>query len=1142
MKNLFIKSLSLLISTILFVTLIPISVSATQVTQPLVSVYSNHINDVAAYEISFYTDNNVASSLVENDGDTISIQFPLETTLPSSISNANVKINNKVLNSGVISINQTTKTVTLPLPNKMVIGKNSFVKIDIAQGAGIKNPSTAGSYTIQVSTSQDTDVRISAEYSILASMITVPDVTVTPNIIGESGAYIIDFNVSSKGSLVANADSVYIFFPLDTNVPASINGTNIKVNNISLTTNPTITNDSTITGDSDSRYRIELKVPTSIPADGKVHIEINSNANIVHPQTQGDYNLEIWTSKDTVKNKSIAYEVAEAISGTTVWLSPDIAGQTGQYSIAIVNGAKTLNETDAITIQFPTGTVFNKTNINDYVFIDGVKVSDVTSANVAVSTSNLTMTINPRKSINSGGVINILFTQNAGIKNPLKLSDKYYLNVKTTNDIAYRPSSYYTVQGKHLTNLTTQLTNDGIGLNGEYLIQFSVSDFGGLVGGQDTVNITFPNDTIVPNTLTYSQITVNDKPLTQNVVLSGVNRVLQLTIPNGLVIPKNGNVAIKLPQSIVIKNPSMVGEYSLDVYTSRDPVAIASSLYIVGKQITTPTVTLSPNTYNSTAQYAISFYTSNQGALSSVQNDYIEVDLPNGSVLPTYINPANIKVNGINAMSVNVTSTKIRIGLPNGMSINNNGHVGIVIDSSAGIKNPVGGTYNLKVSTSRDKSLVPSNSYMTVGASSSNENTNPSGSTNNNASVKLSTLLTNDMPSYEVTYKTGSSGALESGIDEIIITFDSRIEVPGYISKETVKVNGVQVNSGWVRRDGQSIIFHLPTTVNVSSNQTITVTIDRKAEISNPALSGTYGLFVTTSKDKNPASASYTIAGGSGNEFIVTPQYNTDKTISKYTMLYKTGPNGSIKGGYDTVTIMLPVTNTVALLNNISINVNGYKVPNSQIEVSGKNLSFLLPYNVNITNNGQLLISIEDPKQMTLPNTIGNVIFYLSTSKETSLTPSNSISILKNDSSGTDQDSEKDKDNGNQPDKTGDINIKLYIGSKTTYVNGSKGTLLAAPIIENNATLVPLRFITETLGGYADYRQAEKRIIITYKEKYLIFTLGSKTVYTLDSELQLLAAPKVINGTTLVPLRFIAEWMDIYTSWDGKEKSILLKN
>ncbi|MGD9678469.1 MAG: copper amine oxidase N-terminal domain-containing protein [Vulcanibacillus sp.] len=1124
------QRVSLIVSLTLLLGLVPSVVLAdSQISQPLVSVQSNYINKVASYSVVFYTGDTVDSVLDENNSDTISLQFPAGTALPASISNANVVINNQVLNQGIITVNTVTNTIILPLPNNMVIPRKSFVRIEISQGAGIKNPSiSSGNYTLQVWTNKDIIPQSSSQYSILDSMITVPSVTVSPNIIGEAGAYMIDFKLSSEGNLVANSDSIFIFFPIDTTVPASIDKSKILVNNIGLAINPTITNDPLVTGDTDSRYRMEIKVPTNIQANADVSLVIDSTANILHPTVQGNYFLEIWTSQDTVKNQSVGYEVAEAVSEITVWLSPDIAGEAGQYSVAIKNGLSQFDVGDTLTFQFPSGTVLNNTSISTNIYIDGVKLSEIASATAVVDQANLTITINPQKLVAPNGVINVLFTQNSGILNPTR-QGSYALKVKTTKEIAYRSSSTYTILGNHITNLTTQLTNDGIGLNGEYLIQFTVSNYGGLVGGQDTVTIKFPVGTVLPSSLTYTDITVNDLNLTQNVVISQANRTLKIIIPNTLTIPRDGNVAIKIPQSSVIKNPSVVGEYTLDVYTSRDPVAIESSIpYIVGKQISTPTVSISPTAYNTSAQYAIGFYLSDQGALSSTLNDYIEVVFPTGTVLPASISSSQVKVNGKTVSSVVLSPLKLKITLPTGTSIANNGYVGIVINSEACILNPVGGTYQLKVSTSKDKSLVSSQSYTTVGtATSTTTTTTTTGATDNVLSMQLSSKMISDIPEYQITYKTSTTGALTAGIDEITILFDTNVVVPGYISKETIKVNGVQVNSGWVIKNGQSIIFRVPSTLTIGNNQTITITIDKLAEIANPNLVGTYSMSVKTTKDTSYASTTYSTLGSGGNQFTVTPQYNSDGLISKYTMLYITGAEGALMGGYDFVTIVLPETYTSEIIDNIKITVDGYLVEKSHIQVATKNITFLLPQNVNIASNGNLSILIEDEKQMIIPNKTYSVIFYLSTSKEAYPTPSNSINITEKDLT--------------DPTTPTDIDIKLQIGSKVVEVNGQSSTLLTAPIIENATTLVPVRFITENLGGSVEYQEAEKRIIIIYEDEYLILTINSKVVYTIDQTLQLSVAPKVINGTTLVPLRFIAEWMDIETIWNGDDKSIILK-
>jgi len=119
--------------------------------------------------------------------------------------------------------------------------------------------------------------------------------------------------------------------------------------------------------------------------------------------------------------------------------------------------------------------------------------------------------------------------------------------------------------------------------------------------------------------------------------------------------------------------------------------------------------------------------------------------------------------------------------------------------------------------------------------------------------------------------------------------------------------------------------------------------------------------------------------------------------------------------------------------------------------------------------------------------------------------------------------------------------IKLYLDKTEASVNGEKYTLEAPPIAINGTTMIPLRFITEVLGGEVDYRIDQKRIIIVYNGQYLIFTIGSNTVYTFDDTITLPQAPKAVNGRTLVPLRFIAEWMNLYLDYNNTDKSIVLK-
>lgn len=60
----------------------------------------------------------------------------------------------------------------------------------------------------------------------------------------------------------------------------------------------------------------------------------------------------------------------------------------------------------------------------------------------------------------------------------------------------------------------------------------------------------------------------------------------------------------------------------------------------------------------------------------------------------------------------------------------------------------------------------------------------------------------------------------------------------------------------------------------------------------------------------------------------------------------------------------------------------------------------------------------------------------------------------------------------------GDTTVALHIGSNVAYVNGDAVTLDAAPFIVGSRTLVPLRFLSESLGAIVDWNQAQQTVYV----------------------------------------------------------------
>ena len=95
--------------------------------------------------------------------------------------------------------------------------------------------------------------------------------------------------------------------------------------------------------------------------------------------------------------------------------------------------------------------------------------------------------------------------------------------------------------------------------------------------------------------------------------------------------------------------------------------------------------------------------------------------------------------------------------------------------------------------------------------------------------------------------------------------------------------------------------------------------------------------------------------------------------------------------------------------------------------------------------------------------------------------------------------------------------------------------LLVRPFItKENRTLVPIRFIAEKLGGEVIWNQDEQSVTVKFEEKTLVFKIGSDKTLVNDNEEVMDTTPILINGRTMLPLRFISEYgLDKQILWDN---------
>jgi hypothetical protein len=119
-----------------------------------------------------------------------------------------------------------------------------------------------------------------------------------------------------------------------------------------------------------------------------------------------------------------------------------------------------------------------------------------------------------------------------------------------------------------------------------------------------------------------------------------------------------------------------------------------------------------------------------------------------------------------------------------------------------------------------------------------------------------------------------------------------------------------------------------------------------------------------------------------------------------------------------------------------------------------------------------------------------------------------------------------------------DNEILLFLNEKTVYSGKNQQQLLASPFITNSRALVPLRFISESLGATVEWTKANKRVTITSKGKKIVLHEGSRVILVNDKRYEIETGAQIRNGTTFVPVRFISEHLGASVQYNKDDQSI----
>ncbi len=105
-------------------------------------------------------------------------------------------------------------------------------------------------------------------------------------------------------------------------------------------------------------------------------------------------------------------------------------------------------------------------------------------------------------------------------------------------------------------------------------------------------------------------------------------------------------------------------------------------------------------------------------------------------------------------------------------------------------------------------------------------------------------------------------------------------------------------------------------------------------------------------------------------------------------------------------------------------------------------------------------------------------------------------------------------------------------------LNGKEISFDQSPQIIDSRTMVPLRAIFEALGMTVDWDEQTYTVTAVSADCTIVIVVGSNTATVNGQSYELDAAATIVGGSTLVPVRFIAESLGMTVDWDEDSQTV----
>lgn len=377
---------------------------------------------------------------------------------------------------------------------------------------------------------------------------------------------------------------------------------------------------------------------------------------------------------------------------------------------------------------------------------------------------------------------------------------------------------------------------------------------------------------------------------------------------------------------------------------------------------------------------------------------------------------------------------------------------------------------------------------------------------------------------YELTAINGSSLVVD---DKGSFSFELKI-TDGYTKSDDF---AVKVNGEIVEPDGAYYVIS-----NIAENKTITVegVVKTSAEIETvaaPVITPDGGSFrgskkVSISCDTKDAIIYYTTDGSTpnGNSDVYTGEFTITKSCTVKAIAVKEGMNSSdvVSAKFTKKTSSSSgSSSTREITSKLGEIENGTVAISSKTAYSGSTVTVTPKADEGYVLSEINVVDAKGKKVDVTDNGDGTYSYKVPT-----LTPA----VVT---------AEFEKENTADDTTKTDV-IVLTINSVVADVFGKQVVNDVTPVIRNDRTMLPARFVAEALGASVEWDEAAQKVTITKENTVIEITIGSNIAFVNGMEVILDSPAFIENSRTYLPLRFIAENLGAEVEWNQELQQIYI--